>query len=271
MLEFMRVSEAKIQLSKPQKIGYFTDLHFRQNVPGTSACPERASRKMANILNQCIKRLKKNVDLIICTGDLVDDPDHPEVKKDLWILGDLLESIHIPTIIIPGNHDIAPDIFYHIFRKPNKVMQIEGCEFITFFDDICKEGKEASVRTDLSLKTMQDILNKNPSKIKHTFLIQHYLIYPEYNKGYPYSYQNASVIRGIMEKSPRKIFSISGHYHHGFSTIQHNGVNYFCGSAMCENPFPYYILDTNADKITIQRYDIGSCSDGSIIDTARGS
>jgi len=237
------------------KIGYFTDLHFRQAVPGTSKCPERDSRRMAKVLERCLSGLRnEGVDLIICAGDLVDAPDHPKAEKDLRIIRDMVEDTSISTIIIPGNHDPVPDAFYRIFTKPNKTMQIEDCEFITFFEDVCQKDEAYSIRTDSSVKNMHVLLSKDSSKIKYTFLIQHYLIYPDHNKGYPYNYQNASAIREVMEKSARKLFSISGHYHHGFPVTSFNGIGYFCGKAICENPFPYYILDTGGNEIIIREF-----------------
>lgn len=237
------------------KIGYFTDLHFRNAVPGTSECPERMSRRIKEILGRCLKNLRKEgVDLIICTGDLVDDPRHPEVEKDLRTLRDMLGGVPIPSIIIPGNHDPAPEAFYLIFTQPRKAMKIEDCEFITFFEDFFQEGELTFRRSDASLVTMHNLLNESPSDVKHTFCLQHYLIYPEHDEEYPYNYENDSVIRELMEASPRKILSISGHYHVGFRITRHNEVSYFCGKAMCEHPFPYYILDTGGDEIIIQEF-----------------
>ena len=237
------------------KIGYFTDLHFRQAVPGTSECSGRESRKMAKVLDRCLRGFRnEGVDLIICAGDLVDDSNHPDVEKDLRTIHDLVEDIHIPTIVIPGNHDPVPDVFYCIFPKPSKTMQIEDCEFITFFEDVCQKGESYPIRTDSSLKNMHLLLSRNFPNIRYTFLIQHYLIYPEHNKGYPYNYQNASAIREIMEISPRTLFSISGHYHPGFFVTPSNSIAYFCGKAICESPFPYYILDTGGDGIKTREF-----------------
>lgn len=239
--------------SEPMRIGYFTDIHLRRAVPGTSEILKRRCRQMPEVLQRCLERLKsEGVALIICSGDCVDEPDHPEAATDLATVHDIIEAISVPAIVIPGNHDSYPDEFYRIFRKPDKSMISENCRFITFYEDICIAGELDSRRGETSLKTMHDLLSENSPDVKHTILIQHYLIYPDLSD--PYNYQNAAEIRAIMETSPRKIFSISGHYHRGISPTVHNGVTYFCGKAICEDPFPYYIIDTDGDEISMQEF-----------------
>ncbi len=85
-----------------------------------------------------------------------------------------------------------------------------------------------------------------------TIIAQHYVIYPEYNQGYPHNYQNDAAIRQVMARSPHTILSISGHYHHGIPLTRHDGVCYFGGQAFCESPYPYYIISVEGTEFSIQ-------------------
>lgn len=239
------------------RIGYFTDIHLRQAVPGTSEIARRRCRQMPEALRNCLEQLEAGgMDLIVCSGDCVDEPDHPEAATDLAAIHDMIEAASIPSIIIPGNHDPQPEKLYRIFKKPQRSIVLDDCRFIIFFDDVCVDGELDSCRGKEAFADMRKLLSENPPEVKHTILIQHYLIYPDLNETYPYNYQNAAEIVAVMESSPACLFSISGHYHHGFAPTIHNGVTYFCGRAICESPFGYYILDTGGDTIGVKEFSV---------------
>jgi len=233
------------------KLGFLTDLHLMDAVPGTSPIEKRRCREMREVLWRNFSRLnEKGAELIICAGDLVDDPDHPDAVKDLALLKHMFEACGKPAIIIPGNHDPHPEEFYKIFKPPDRVARIDDIEIITFYEDFCRPGEEDSERQDLGM--MEKLLEKNPAGVENTLIIQHYIVYPEISTDYPYNYRNSKEIRRIMEESPRRIFSLSGHYHRGFDVIDHKGVGYFCGKAMCEVPFPCYIIELSDKEITVR-------------------
>ena len=85
----------------------------------------------------------------------------------------------------------------------------------------------------------------------------HYVLYPEqerHDSDYRYNYLNDAEIRAIMEASPRRLLSLSGHLHRGHPPVTHDGVTYFIGGALCEHPFRYYLLHADADEITVQEF-----------------
>jgi Icc-related predicted phosphoesterase len=233
------------------KLGFLTDLHFRNAVPGTSSIEKRRCRQMGDVLCRNLKLLKnEGVDLVVCGGDLVDEPDHPAALKDLAELRRIFDEAGVPTLVIPGNHDPHPDDFYKIFKRPDRVLRIGDIELITFCEDVPLTGAEDSERQDLA--GMEKLFAKNSRDVRHTVVVQHYIIYPPIDSEYPYNYRNFSAIRAIMEESGRSIFSLSGHYHRGFDVIEKNGVSYFCGKAMCEEPFPCYTVDLSGDEIEVR-------------------
>lgn len=108
-------------------------------------------------------------------------------------------------------------------------------------------------RADELLELMRRVLAEDPPEVAQTVLIQHYVVYPEYaGTGYPHQYANDAVIRGIMEQSPRRLVSLSGHCHAGHALEQHNGVTYFTGRALCEFPYPYYLLHVDGPSLRIE-------------------
>lgn len=245
------------------KIGCFSDPHFREAVPGTSSIEQRKSRWMGKAIRSALEFFIENkADFLILPGDITDDCAHPAAEEDLDTVSRMVKKTGIPAIVVAGNHDPSPEKFYEIFSRPDKSIMAGNCELITFCDDACREGELACARRSSSLEEMRGKLSKKTAGVKHTILIQHYLIFPERNEGYPHNYTNDSAIMKIMEESPRRIFSISGHFHPGVPAAKHNGVSYFCAGALCESPFPCYILDTSGKEISIKEEAlIGNFSD----------
>ena len=207
---------------------------------------------MGDQLRRNLARLKdEGADLIVCGGDLVDDPGHPQAEKDLAELRQIFDDAGLPTLIIPGNHDPHPADFYKIFKQPGPVFRIDDIEMITFYEDVPLTGAEDSERQDLP--GMEKLLAKSSHGVRYTVMVQHYIIHPQIDAEYPYNYRNYFEIQAIMEQSGRRIFSLSGHYHRGFDLTVKNGVSYFCGKAMCQAPFPCYTIDLSGDEIEVKQ------------------
>ena len=145
-----------------------------------------------------------------------------------------------------------------------------NCEIITFFDDAFDYELRCASRQPELLDEMRQLLSRTPSGVELTILLQqphmqwpdflspiHYVLYPEqefHESDYRYNYLNDAEIRAIMEASPRQLLSLSGHLHRGHPLVTHNGVTYFIGGALCEHPFRYYLLHTDAGEITVQEF-----------------
>lgn len=237
------------------RIGYLTDIHLREAVPGSSPIARRLSRQMTEMVPRCLDRLcEQGVDLVLCTGDLIDDPAHPLALEDLRMVRDMFERCKMPTMLIPGNHDPRPDLFYRIVPEPDRGrkdrgLRISGCEVILFHRDACTEGEEACTRSDDEMAVLEGVCLDAPSGAGMAIIAQHYVVYPDHNEGYPHNYRNDAAIRQLMEQSRRPILSISGHYHPGIPLIEHRGVRYFAGGAFCEAPHPYYVIEIGAGSI----------------------
>ncbi len=243
------------------KIGVFSDVHLRKIVPGDSTNDRIASRLMHKRVCDSLKAMSEaKVDLVICCGDLI-DIEHEKVPLDLELMREAMSEVDAPKIVIPGNHAPHNDDFYNAFHKPPDKTTIKGYDFITFIDEFDRETQTAK-RSDTDLQRLaRETETESDSPL--LFVVQHYPVYPNltdyYGKKYHFNYTNAGELRKTMENSQRRIFSISGHYHPGFGPEIVGNCTYFVAKAMCEQPYPYYLVSVQDDEAIIG--EIGSCDD----------
>ena len=225
------------------RIGYLTDLHYRHNVPGTSSIAKRRCRQVGDLLRRALAYLAAaDVDIVLCTGDLIDDPEHPAAIEDLAELREMFGQLSAVSIVLPGNHDPHPDVFYQVFQRPALLWSCQEADIIVFGGDHVRAGERASERSSQALVEMDQMLSAK-SRAPWTVLAQHYLVYPERNSGYPHNYANDAEIISVTERSPRRFLSISGHYHAGGYACRHNNTDYVVGSAFCEAPHRCFVIE----------------------------
>lgn len=236
------------------KLGFITDLHFRQAVAGTSRIGRRECRRVGELLDRSLEELAREaVDVVVCAGDCVDDAAQPGALEDVATLADRFAASGLRCVVLPGNHDPAPDVFYGIVPRPPRVLRLADCELITFGDDLCLPGVERCVRSPEALALMEGLLGAQPPDVALTFLIQHFVVYPEHvGPGYDHTYANHAQIRAILERSPRRLVVLSGHQHRGYQLEIHKNVAYFTGRALCERPFPYYVLHAEGGRVRVE-------------------
>jgi hypothetical protein len=121
---------------------------------------------------------------------------------------------------------------------------------LAFGEDVSTEGTEQALRGEVAMAEMADAL-REPGPV--TLVVQHYVVFPDHEgTGYNHTYQNAAQIRALMERSPRRVVSLSGHYHRGHALTEHNGVRYFTGRALCEAPYPYYLIQVEGQDVRVE-------------------
>ncbi|HET7771699.1 MAG TPA: metallophosphoesterase [Chloroflexota bacterium] len=236
------------------RIGLITDLHYRGVVPGTAKNLKRESRKAGELLRRSLEEFsRRRVDALIVAGDCVDDETQPGVLEDVAALGELLAASGLRVILVPGNHDPAPETFYGALPaalRPPRYQRVGECEVLTFGEDVSTEGTEQALRSATAMAEMETVL-REPGPV--TLVVQHYVVFPDHEgPGYNHTYQNAAQIRGLMEGSPRRVVSVSGHYHRGYPLTEHNGVRYFTGRALCEAPYPYYVIEVEGEEVRVE-------------------
>lgn len=233
------------------RLGLITDLHYRDAVPGDSKNARREGRRIGELLPRCLDEMRKaGVALVVCAGDCVDDESQPGAMEDLAALHRVMVRSGLPFVVVPGNHDPAPAEFYRVFPRPERWRRVGGCDVVVFGDDEPVPGKEQARRPAAVLREVErEILTPGPL----TLTLQHYVVYPDHEgPGYNHTYENASEVRAQLERSPRKVVSLSGHYHRGHALYEHNGVWYFTGKALCERPYPYYVISGDGESGAVE-------------------
>jgi 3',5'-cyclic AMP phosphodiesterase CpdA len=241
------------------RIGFLTDLHYRNAVAGTSRISRRECRRMGEVLERALEALvAAGAGLLICAGDCVDDESAPGVPEDLADLRARFLATGLPLVIVPGNHDPPADGFYAILPRPPRRQRIGGCEVLAFGDDPFDSQTQLATRPEETLRWMREALDR-PAGEGLTLLVQHYALFPEHSgPGYRHTYANDAAIRAVLEGAsgrgpdPERLLALSGHNHRGSPLTTHRGVTYLTGRALCEHPFPYYLLHTEGAQVRVE-------------------
>jgi len=215
------------------KIAVISDLHYSKYPnPGH---PERYGMFADILLLRAVHRLNRHIkpDITIIAGDLIADPPESGLLKELAGILALLES---PYLVIPGNHDPAPEIFYQDIPRPPEFIDINNFRFIPFIDPETPERTSLRSREDIA--RLRKLTADFPGRVVS---VQHTPLCLSESELCPSNcnYTNADEILDVPV-----FLTLSGHYHKGLPPTQmKNGCFAFIASAVSESPFGYFILD----------------------------
>ncbi len=237
------------------RIAHLSDFHARRHVYGHPSIIGRRSRKMPDLLEKAIDAISKQwPDVLAVTGDLVDTPfygmDDPaclaRTRQDLQLIREVIDPIGCPVLYLFGNHD-HPSTFHDVFSDQNPDRTIGGYRFVSFHDEEVTDhfAERLGPQRERFKQALED---KDPTPQIH---LQHYMIWPENNQGYPHSYREASELRDRIVFSGKVRLSLSGHYHKGINAFDEAGTWFSTSRAFCEAPHPFRIYDIE-DKVVIQ-------------------
>ena len=190
------------------------------------------------------------------TGDLLDVPDDVlsgdpddgrleeqwrcEIDADLQIFKDWFDSVDIPWIAVPGNHD-DEDAFLRVFGEPPPFTDIAGLRFFTFWDEL---GPDRQPRRTGTRQSVFEQALTAPEHDRPQIHLQHYMIDPPTRaRGWNYEYQDATKMKRAVERSNRVRAVLSGHYHPGSLAHGKNGLIHSLPPAFCEAPHPFRIYE----------------------------
>ena len=218
------------------KIAVVTDLHYSLTM--NVLCPDRAGEKACELLKYALGRITDiGVDVLLVGGDLVNDPKDTDL---LDRLAEIIANAPCPYIVIPGNHDPAPDEFYRHFQKPAEHLDVNGIRIIPFPEDEQTEGYNAR-RSAESLER-QRRLSSGPLPCV-TF--QHVPLFPNGSMDSPYHYDNAD---DVYENCCAKMaLAISGHDHCGRRPSFHPPFPSIIVPALCQKNYPFAIIELDGN------------------------
>lgn len=229
------------------RILHIADLHLRRALPGRPAIPTRLGRETPGLLARAVQAaLPLQPDLAVLAGDLLDYPfdafDDPKTldlgEQDLRLIAGILKPLPCPLAIVPGNHEPVP-LFLRVFGHLPVDFNVQGRRVLCFHD---QEGPgHLPQRTGRQLDQFRNALaSPDPAPQIH---VQHYLLWPERNQGYPHTYPAAPELIDAIARSGRQILCLSGHYHLGHPPEQAQGVWFAAAPAFCEAPHPFWVYD----------------------------
>ncbi len=251
------------------KIGHITDLHARNFLPGSSAINRRRSRLMPALFTQALARFQaEKVDFIAVTGDLLDVPeflltpddyyDHQpqpwltDAIRDYQSFKDALDSTGIPYMVVPGNHDHEPTM-WQVFDRSQNTLDLPGCRVYRFSDR--EWSGHVPRRLDRERVLFDTTLADGP---QHQIHLQHYVVTPALNKGYPHTYFESDWLVKRTVDSGKNILSLSGHYHEGTELLPHANAFFTTGAAFAQCPHPIRIYETGPGGISHQTINLTS-------------
>jgi histidinol phosphatase-like PHP family hydrolase/calcineurin-like phosphoesterase family protein len=219
------------------KLAVITDLHFsRQN---SIQRLDRLGQFADIFLLKAIKRLNRYIkpDLVFIGGDLISDATDPHAVSMLEELKQIIDLIESPVIVIPGNHDPAPDAFYQIFDRPTAAVDINGVRFLSFFDK--EQPGYNALRSQHDLAKMCQLAQAFDGPV---VTLQHVPLFKQGTTSSPCNYINSAEIISMMQHNGITL-AVSGHHHAGYDIIDYDGVQSIAVPACCEAPFTFMEID----------------------------
>ncbi len=231
----------------PLRIAHISDLHLRAALPGTSSVSRRLSRQVPGLLAEALRAIREAApDLVAVTGDLVDHPLYDlrdsrlaaAGERDLRLVRQAFDSLACPVAFLPGNHD-APELFRRVFADQQVDFDVKGWRILVFNDEEvdCHAPQRMGGERERFLAVLRD---GDPRPQVH---LQHYLIAPERNEGYPHNYREAESLEQALLADGRVRLALSGHYHAGEPLFRRGSVHFAVAPAFAEPPHPYRLFE----------------------------
>ena len=248
------------------RIAHISDFHLRYHLPGESLVEKRRSRQMPDLLRLAVPQINAlQPDLLAVTGDLVDYPldalDDPDAiakgDEDLLLIREIIDGANCPVAYLYGNHD-HPARYRVLFADQQPDRTIGDYRLLTFLDD------EVHASQAQRLDDARQLFNTALSDADHRpqIHLQHYMIFPERNEGYPHNYREATDLQQAIAASGKVRLCLSGHCHQGADLQQQDGIYYATARAFCESPHPFRIYDLEGEEAKQSEYYVEAPSEG---------
>ncbi|MBC7282196.1 metallophosphoesterase [Hoeflea sp.] len=246
------------------RILQFTDLHFRQALPGHSGHAERLSRHGPALLSRLAELIAAEApDIVAFTGDVIDAPHdllhgtgdetlrrflRAAVEEDYKTMRAWLDGLGRPWMIAPGNHDFRP-AFEAVFGDAPRKLEISGVRLHAYFDwevtdHVSERLGDERARFDRALA--------EAGTVDWTVHLQHFLIWPMVVHGYPMRYRDADALRDRLASSPARHLVLCGHFHEGTGIVPDGKTLYAVCPSLTEAPHRYRVFDLGPETCELR-------------------
>ncbi|MDZ4199436.1 MAG: metallophosphoesterase [Kiritimatiellia bacterium] len=94
-----------------------SDLHdAATEADGSRRRSTKARLLLRRFVNRCNRFLQP--DALLIAGDLLEDGAALDAPARYEKLREILDTLKMPWLIVPGNHDAEPDVFYRFLPRP---------------------------------------------------------------------------------------------------------------------------------------------------------
>lgn len=253
------------------KIGIVTDIHYNRQVQYGSRYLPDSLPKLAQALTHFAH---EKVDFCLNLGDSIDCRGLAGLDEiSLAHLQRLLAGFDLPFFHLSGNHDLewlSKADFTRAFAQKSAApisFDLAGLHLILLDAGFSETGQATEGLAwdwrDTYLPRQQldwleqDLLEADQPLVLvcvHQNLDERLTADGQLD---PHCVRNAGQVRQILQKSPKQIIVLQGHYHPGFYQ-QQAGIDYVTFAAMCEGPGltnnAYAILTLTNDIVSIKGY-----------------
>ena len=230
------------------RIAAITDLHDAAACPS----PSRLGQVGQALALKVVQRLNRwdKPDAVLILGDCIDEPAAPDAHERLAALKTVFDRLEAPYIVIPGNHDPAPDEFYSIMPRPAAHVDIGKVRFVPFLD--AEAPGWNATRSSVDLERMRRCRGNHAGPL---VLLQHVPAMPPDQSDVAFNYTNIQDVMAGMRACGATL-TLGGHYHPGHRLVRAGGSAYLCAPGLCERPFQYTLIDLDDDKPGADENDI---------------
>ena len=247
-------------IENTMRIAHLSDFHLRHHLPGHSLLARRRSRLMPELLRLALEEIASHQpDVLAVTGDLVDFPfyamDDPDTidqgRRDLQLIRTILDQASCPVAYLYGNHD-HPASFREVFADQTLDRATGDYRLLIFLDDEVRDNTAERLGDSRALFEAA-LSDDDPRPQIH---LQHYMVCPERDQGYPHNYREATALHETCTTSGKVRLCLSGHYHHGAELQRRDNVYYATARAFCEAPHPYHLYEITGATISAEEYHV---------------
>ena len=197
------------------KLAVVSDLHFSQQNKRQGYVEDLGDIFMLKVIQHLNRYIKP--DLLFIAGDLLNDADNASAPEQLRRLKESIDKAHYPVIVIPGNHDPKPEIFYQVFPPPPEAFDCQGIRFIPF----CNDQEVPNYNAERSTAALDKKCRLADEFDGPSVSLQHVPLFAPDTNPSPYNYRNAADIVDAMRQHGI-VLTISGHYHAGHTVVNQN-------------------------------------------------
>ncbi len=212
--------------SRPLRVVQISDMHL-QSQPGGRLWGIDVDAGLAAVL-RCLRQRHWPVDLLLATGDLVQDEGAAAYTRLL----SFLLPLRVPVYCLPGNHDVAPALSQVlasglVCRKQQVI--VRNWQFVLLDTSLSNSAVGHLAASELTF--LEQALSAHPNL--HTIVCLHHHPIPVGSAWLDTMVvNNSDALFAVVACHPQVRAILCGHIHHDFAT-RHRGVALLGAPSTC--------------------------------------